>query len=204
MSPLAESTTYMTTEVATTSFEVEARCSDGRVYKIRPMAWDLEEIEKAWKRWKNYEILSDDVPSTLDGFTIYVTGNGAIWFEVVDEQGDQVGLVYLSELIPSLTTGRYISCQFHATIWDAKIGPRIELARAFIIRIIQVFGFHRIQCEIPLRFGGAIRVMKRIGFKEEGILRSARRYHGEWYNVLLFGLIENEVEEWARSSHQAR
>lgn len=194
----------MTTAASSTSFEVEALCSDGRVYKIRPMAWDLESIERVWGRWKDFEILSDDIPATVDGFTYYVTAGGSIWFEVVDDQDQQVGLVYLNDLVPSLTSGRYISCQFHATMWDAKAGPRVELARAFLIRIIQVFGFHRIQCEIPLRFGGAIRVMKRIGFKEEGVLRSARRYRGQWYNVLILGLIENEVEEWARYSVQAK
>lgn len=193
----------MTTAAEPTSF-VEATCSDGRVYQIRPMAWDLDAIQRVWDRWKLFEILSDDIPPTIDGFTYFVTGGGSVWFEVVNDQDEQVGLVYMNDLVPSLTSGRYVSCQFHATMWDAKAGPRLELARAFLTKAIQVFGFHRIQCEIPLRFGGAIRVMKRIGFKEEGVLRSARRYHGEWYNVLILGLLENEVEEWARFSVQAR
>lgn len=188
-----------TTEAQADNF-VESVCSDGRMYRIRPMSWDLDSIERVWNRWKAFEILSDDLPATIDGFAYFVTSGGALWFEVLDDQDNQVGLVYLTDLVPSFVTNRYISAQFHATMWDAKAGPRITLARAFLLKAVKVFGFHRFQCEIPLRFGGAIRVMKNIGFQQEGMLRSARRYRGQWYNVLILGLLDSEVEEWAAHS----
>ena len=181
---------------------VELVCSDGKEYAIKPMAWDLSAVERVWSTWKDFEIFSDDLPSTIDGFTYFVTASGAVWFEVVDSEGKQVGLVYLTELIPSMTSGKYISAQFHATMWDAKAAPRLELARAFLLKAFRTLGFHRMQCEIPLRFGGAIRVMKKIGFQQEGMLRGARRYRGQWYNVLVLGLLEDEVEAWAKSSLQ--
>lgn len=181
---------------------VEAICSDGKKYSIRTIGWTLDKIQEVWGRWKDFEILSDDLPATIDGFTYYITAGGAVWFEVIDESENQVGLVYINELVPSMTTGKFISCQFHATMWDAKAGPRKELARLFLHKIVRTFGLHRVSCEIPLRFGGAIRVMKKIGFVEEGVLRSARRYRNQWYNVLLLGLLEEEVEAWARPSSQ--
>lgn len=193
----------MKTEAGPDNF-AEAVCSDGRLYVIRPLEWTLDKIQEVWNRWKDFEIFSDDLPATVDGFAYFVSAGGSIWFEILNDQDEQVGLVYLNDLIPSVTSGRFVSALFHATMWDAKVGPRIDLARAFLVRAVQVFGFHRIQAEIPLRFGGAIRVMKKIGFKEEGLLRQARRYHQEWYNVLVLGLLESEIEPWAIRSSQAR
>lgn len=173
---------------------VEARGADGILYAIRSMEWDLTKIEKAWARWEPLGVIPDDFPHNVDGFYTFVTGTGALWFEVINDRTDeQVGLIFINELAFSITRNRYTQALFHAIMWDGKAGVRRELGKRFLIWLFDRFGFHRLQAEIPLKFGGAIRTLQRMGFKMEGTLREARQFDGEWYNVLVLGLLDHEV-----------
>lgn len=173
---------------------VECVGLDDVLYAIRPMVWTVDRLDEAWERWRKCHILSDDLPETVVAFAYFVTNNGAVWFEVIKgETQEQVGLVYVNDFKMSLVSGRYNQALFHAVMWDAKVGVRRALGRLFLKYLFQVFGFHRLQAEIPLKFGGAIRTMKKLGFQVEGTLRASKRYNGIWYNVAVLGLLENEV-----------
>lgn len=168
--------------------------TDQHTYVIRPMIWTIDNINEAWDRYKRFGILSDDVPQNVQGFGMFVVGNGSIWFEIYDEtENRQVGLIYLNEFARSPLKKNYIQALFHAVMWDGKISVRKELGRMFLREIFARFGFHRLQAEIPLKFGGAIRALRKMGFKVEGELRQARQYKGEWFNVLVLGILESEV-----------
>lgn len=178
---------------------VQVRCTDGKEYAIRAMMWNLARIDQAWEKWKKHHILSDDLPTTVDGFTRFVVANGSMWFEAVDlESGEQVGLIYLNDMLYSITKNRFTQATMHAVMWDAKFAPRRDLGKKFLAFLFYNFKFHRIQAEIPLKFGGAIRAMKSMGFQVEGTLRKARQFGGEWYNVLVLGLLEDEIDDGFR------
>jgi RimJ/RimL family protein N-acetyltransferase len=139
-------------------------------------------------------VFSDDIPKTPDGFLAYVGLLGSLWFEVICLPTEEnVGFLYLSDMLRSFTDKRYLTASFHAIVWDAKAGKRLSVARAFIRQVFRVFRLHRLQAVIPLTRGGAIRITKKLGFKEEGTLREARRYNGVWFGVLLLSLLESEV-----------
>lgn len=178
---------------------------DGVPYSMRILEWNLERLGQAWEQWKRYPILGDDIPRTLDGFIVFATLNNSIWFETVNLLTDeQVGVAYINQMVPSLTARRYVSANFHAVQWDAKAGPRQPLARAFIAQVFRMLNLHRMVAEIPLRFGGAIRAAKKIGFVPEGRLRAARLYDGEWYDVAILSILEDEVAQWAAHSHHSQ
>lgn len=167
---------------------------DGVEYVIRPFRWTLEAAERYVKEFIRYKIFADDVPHTVDGFLTTMVGSHALWFEmVVAATGENVGFMYLTDLIPSLTEKRFVSATFHAVTWDAKAAPRLELVRRFITGIFKLLGLHRLQSVVPLSKGGAIRVLHRLGFKDEGIIREPIRYGGVWYGVLLLSILESEA-----------
>lgn len=176
---------------------IEMACPDGVTYAIRYMAWDLEKAKAAFDRYMIHQTLSDDIPKTFDGFLVFVMAGGSLWFEVVDiELGQQIGLMHVNGLSPSLVEKRYISAQFHAITWDAKAAYRLNLVKAFIRWLFTNLKLHRLQAEIPPKFGGAIRTLLKVGFTSEGRLRQARRYGGEWYDVVVLGVLEQEVDSW--------
>lgn len=186
----------MVTEERTTNL-VERFCGDGRTYAIRPMSWTLATLKSAHERYIAHPILNDDLPKDLDGFMYYVAGNASLWFEVIDSNTEeQVGLIQVNDMAESLTQRRYISAQIHAVTWDSKAAYRIDLFKQFIQWLFRALKLHRLQAEIPPKFGGAIRTMIKAGFTSEGRLRSARRYNNDWYDVVVLGLLETEVTNW--------
>lgn len=174
---------------------VQREGADGRLCAIRPFVWTVDAVAEYSEAFFRYKVLSDDIPHTVEGFMTFALTPNALWFEVWDvEARANVGFVYVTDLLPSGIEKRFVSATFHAITWDAKAGRRIELAKDFIGYLFKAFRFHRLQAAIPLRFGGAIRIVKRLGFKDEGVMRSARRFNGEWYGVLLLSILEDEVQ----------
>lgn len=151
-------------------------------------------MEICWERFIEAGIFSDDIPKTMDGFIAYMVQNRTIWFEVIRVSDEaHIGFVYFSDFLPSWTEKRYISCSFHSIVWDHKATPRRELVLDVIQWVFNAFGIHRMFAAIPLRFGAAIRIAKKFGFVEEGVLRGARRYNGQWYGVLILSILESEL-----------
>jgi RimJ/RimL family protein N-acetyltransferase len=168
--------------------------TDGRLYSVRAMSWTLENIEKYWEKFRPYKILSDDVQQTKEGFEQFVVRSGALWFEVIDlEANETVGIMYLGDFVPSFTEPRYLSASFHVSMWDSKIGSRLPVLTGAVRQAFKLFRLHRLEMQIPLFAGGAIRVAKKAGFVEEGVRRKARRYGGQWWNVLHLAILEDEV-----------
>lgn len=173
---------------------LRATGSDGVEYKIRPFEWNLTKVEDYYRRFEKYHIFSDDIPKSPESFMAYVGLAGTIWFEAIRcSDGENVGLLYLTDLRPSWVEKRYISAFFHAITWDAKAAKRLPVARAFIKAVFALFGLHRLESAVPLKYGGAIRTLKRLGFKEEGVLREARKYDGKWFGVLMLSILDHEV-----------
>lgn len=175
---------------------VRCKGDDGRTYAIVAMNWTLAKIEGYWDRISKFPIFSDELEKSPAGFLQFVIGAGALWFEIVDQDSDQVvGLMYLTDVMASYN-GRMIEATWHAMVWDAKAGIRRPVFKAAIKALFKQFGFHRLRAEIPLHFGGVIRQAKKIGFTEEGRLREAKQYNGIWFDALVLSVLEKEAREW--------
>jgi RimJ/RimL family protein N-acetyltransferase len=171
---------------------------DGHHYEVRPMMWSLAKVDAYWNNLDKFDIFSDDIPHTRDGFERFVLSSSAIWFEFFDD--DQVcGLMYVADLVPSLIEKRFISATWHATVWDAKVGPRMPIAREAIRAVFKILRLHRLEVIIPLKAGGAIRVAKKIGFLQEGRLRAFYQYHGEWWDCLILSILETDDDFWRKA-----
>ncbi len=168
---------------------------DGIEYVVAPFEWSLEKAEKYYPWFQKFGIFSDDVPPNVEGFLGYTAAARTLWFEVTrSDTGENVGFMYLSDLMASWTDHRYLSASWHSIVWDAHAAYRRNVAREFIKVIFRLFRLHRLNASIPLKFGGVIRNAKKLGFKEEGVLRESRRYKGVWYGVLVLSILESELD----------
>lgn len=173
---------------------VEGVGADGHNYIVRPMQLTVDNVEDLWDNFARYEIFSDDGPQDFGGFLRFMTSHTVLWFEIVDlDEAAQVGVMYINGLVYSLNKPELLSAQFHAAMWDAKIAPRRDIGKQAIAKIFELFRIHRLETRIPLHHGGAIRTMKKFGFKEDGVMRKAVRYGGEWFGLLVLSLLESEV-----------
>lgn len=172
---------------------VRAVGTEGHEYVVRPMVWDIAQVDECSSIISRFNIFSDEVPKTKDGFLAVVLGLGAAWYEIFDLTLDErVGLMYLTDVIKG-ADHTLSSATWHAMLWDAKAGPRRPVLRAAVKALFDFYGFHRLQAEIPCKHGGVIRAARKIGFQPEGRLRQNRRYDGVWYDSLVLGLLEHEV-----------
>ncbi|MEM1042802.1 MAG: GNAT family N-acetyltransferase [Bacteroidota bacterium] len=69
------------------------------------------------------------------------------------------------------------------------------------VRAVLGFGFgrmdlHRIEAELDPRNGGSERLLRRLGFRREGLLRQRWYLYNEWCDSLLYGLLR---ADWERS-----
>ncbi|MFC4942168.1 GNAT family N-acetyltransferase [Pseudonocardia sp. GCM10023141] len=60
-------------------------------------------------------------------------------------------------------------------------------------------GLHRVSAECDARNHPSARLLRRLGFREEGLLRSNTWIKGEWTDDLLFGLLAADRREFAGS-----
>lgn len=182
--------------VAPLELLVEQVGLDGVTYVVVPLQWTLPAIELYWEKFRPYKILSDDIQQDKVGFENFVLRSGALWFEVKDKATDESkGIMYVADFAQSFTENRFLSASFHVSMWDSKIGNRMPVLKAAVRAIFARFRLHRLEMEIPLFAGGAIRVAKKSGFVEEGVRRQARRYNGQWWNVLHLAMLETEVPQ---------
>lgn len=179
---------------------VRALGEDGEEYVVRPAEFSLPDLENLWKRFSAYNVGMDDV-ADWDSFLRYIRAAEPVWFEGVKaETGAQVGLIYLDNFLPMWVGGPgYVQAQFHAVAWDHDASNRLPVLKAAVKRLFELFRLHRMEARVPTSRGGAIRVLKRLGFQEEGRLREVRRHHNEWWDIVILSLLDHEVNNGARA-----
>jgi RimJ/RimL family protein N-acetyltransferase len=74
-------------------------------------------------------------------------------------------------------------------------GVGVEAARALQHHLIRELGFHRLQMEIYGFNERALRHAERAGWTREGVRRKAYRRNDEWVDGVLFGLVEEDLED---------
>lgn len=171
--------------------------SDGHEYSVKSLNWTLDKIKDYWQRFKPFHIFGDEYEESPEAFLYLISAMGGLWFDLIDEtEAKVIGVMYLSDIIAAPDKASIDQAMWHATVWDSKVSPRKDIARLAIARLMRVLKIHRLIAEIPTTSGGAIRVIKSIGFKPEGVLRKAQKFNGQWRDVLLLSLLEDEAAQW--------
>ena len=77
-----------------------------------------------------------------------------------------------------------------------KRGYAAEAVRAMLDHLFRVRGLHKVSAEADARNIASARLLERVGFVREGLLRSHTWIKGEWTDDLIYGLL---ADEWPRS-----
>ena len=185
----------MSTSSAVVQSELVASTGlDGHEYVVRQINLNLADLYEMSEKFARHEIFSDDFPVTKDSFARYVISSGSLWYEIYDlTKDEQVGVIYLTQLLPSEVRNILVGAEFHAELWDSNAKDRIPIGKAAIAALIRLFKIHRLYAQVPMKHGGAIRNLLKLGFIDEGRMRQARAYKGEWYDTMILSILESEV-----------
>jgi RimJ/RimL family protein N-acetyltransferase len=67
-----------------------------------------------------------------------------------------------------------------------------EAVRAVLDHLFRVRGLHKVSAEVDARNAPSARLLERLGFTREGLLRAHTWIKGEWTDDLLYGLLADE------------
>jgi RimJ/RimL family protein N-acetyltransferase len=127
---------------------------------------------------------SDTEPHHYGHFVIEVEWHGSTWragalaFSIVNERS-RIAQLYGVMLHPEFR-GR---------------GLASEATRLFARYLLTDLDFHRVQLEVYGFNERATRHFERAGFTKEGVKRKAYRRHDEWVDGVLFGLVQDDLDE---------
>ena len=159
--------------------------------RIRPMTYaDLETV----LAWRNHP----DIRRCMFTQHEFALDEHRRWFErasrdeakrllIVEEQGAAFGYVQFA----NVASGSISDWGFYAAP-DAAAGAGSKLGAAALDFAFETLRLHKV-CGHALGFNEAsIRFHRKLGFREEGVLREQHRLGGGYADVLCFGLLQQE------------
>lgn len=165
------------------------------VRHIYPLALSLENIERMWMKTKEFRTLfSDEINGDFKKFCEVILSaddcgknvyaNGLFW--VID---DFVGIYYMSHIVPS------IEARVHYTFFDRRHTGRENLTKAILKYVIHRYKFRRLSVEVPTYASKhTFAFVEQLGFQREGRKRRCIFYKEEWRDVILYGILAEEIE----------
>ena len=174
-------------------FEVECAERDGPVVRtVKMVSLTPEKLRELYLKLEQYPgLFSDytrgDYEAFLNHFIAQRPDGSVIALGLIFEV-DDVGIVYLTNISPGF------QAQAHLAFWDRKLKGRDKLVKKLLDFGFNFLKLHRIYVEIPMY---AVPVMpwleKKLGFVNEGRLREATIYFGQWYDVNLYSMLAGEL-----------
>lgn len=104
-----------------------------------------------------------------------------------DLEGD-AGLVSFTDIQPR------VNANLHFIFYDKKLKGKEPVMLSIIHDMFELGKLRRITCGIPEDRITGIKLIKRIGFKQEGMLRCAYLRNGYYLNTGIYGLLREQIE----------
>lgn len=80
-------------------------------------------------------------------------------------------------------------------------GYGIEAGRLITYYGVDVLGLHRVEAKVYEYNRLSLNALRRNGFKQEGVLRQAGYQNGQYWDLFIFGILRDEIEEVRRRDH---
>lgn len=174
------------------------------IRNVRMMTLTMEHLKAFWTRAKIHKTLfnspiNKDFSKFLELF-LTETPNGIRpqgLFYVVD---DFVGVYYMTHITPGM------DAHVHYSFFDGIQLGRVELTKAMLRHVFDVYDFQRLTAEIP-RYASkyVFKFAEKVGFKYEGKKRQAAYFDGKFHDLVIHGILKDEFmsEGVASSTHSA-
>lgn len=146
-----------------------------------------EKTRELWNASKQHDVLfTDYTRGKPQALLRALAKSNSVWFEVTKNELP-VGILYMHRVIP------HFDGVGHFAFWD-KIGRgREPLILDTLKYMMRRHDLRRVSAEPPANQKGTIRIIKRLGFTQEGVRRAGVVYKGQWVDQILFGMLREEI-----------
>ena len=155
------------------------------------MTWP--KLHLLWEQLKEFKTLfSDLTKGDLDNFLRYVAHPTTMWLEIWEEmrpreQPEFIGLFMCENL------HQIVDIDAHVLFFDRDVSGRTSVCKAIAAWLFDTLPIQRITVQPSQLAHAAIRLVRNIGFKQEGKKREALLLGGRWVDVYIFGLTRQEA-----------
>lgn len=134
-------------------------------------------------------LFSDYTRGDPEAFMDLFLNPRSVWLEIVRKtDGKIIGCAYMTDVILNY------DADAHFTVWDGIGSGREAVFLELIDWAINRYKLRRISCEVPVYQTGTLRMVRRLGFVEEGTRREAVLHKdGKWMDATMFGILSREV-----------
>lgn len=155
------------------------------------MTWP--KLRLIWEQLQQFRTLfSDLTKGDLDNFLRYVGNSSTLWLEIWEEkrpktQPELIGLFMCDNL------HRVVDIDAHILFFDRDVAGRTGVCKLITVWLFETFPIQRITVQASQLAHAAIRLVRNIGFKQEGKKRQGLLLGGRWVDVYIFGLTRQEA-----------
>jgi len=111
--------------------------------------------------------------------------------EPLESPGRPVGFVRLYGI--QLASGIAFLETVITTRESLRKGWGVAASRLLLAYAMDALGIHRVEAKVYAYNVLSANALRRNGFHQEGALRAAHRYQGEWWDILVFSILEDEM-----------
>ncbi len=135
-------------------------------------------------------LFSDYTRGDPEAFLSLFLNPRSVWLEIVRRtDGKTVGCAYMTDVI------LHFDADAHFTVWDGIGSGREPVFLELIRWAMDRYDLRRLSCEVPVFMTGTLRMVRRLGFVEEGTRREATLHkEGKWMDATMFGILAAEVK----------
>lgn len=174
---------------------LEATCVEPEgtfVRQVRFMTLTPSNLKTLWEKVRQFDTLfSEELNGDFRKFLEAVIRQGPSGIEpvglfwVVD---DFVGVFYLTHIVPGQ------DADVHYSFFDRRHKGRHNLVKAMLRYAFHRYGFARLSAQVPVyATEQAFKFASALGFKDEGKKRRAVFYKGKWFDLVMFGILREEL-----------
>lgn len=157
------------------------------LYTVKEMRLDLKKLATLWLTISKFRTLFSDLTrGDLDNFLRFVTRGHSIWLEIY-ERDNFVGIICLTHL------EKVIDTEAHVIFFDHVLADKVELCKRVVKWAFKRLPLQRMSVDVPRFYYATVRLVREIGFKQEGERRNAALIGGRWANIYLFGITRQEA-----------
>lgn len=182
----------MTNAVAGPNLDKEIIVESGS-YTVREMRLTWHKLGLLWEKISSYRTLFSDLTrGNFNNFLRFITEGDSVWLEV--REGDiLIGIVCLEKM------QQVVDCEAHLIFFDRDLAGKDELCKKITLWVFANFPLNRVTVTVPRMYFATRRLVKAIGFTEEGCKRAAVLIRNRWDDVYIFGITREEARTKCRS-----
>ena len=165
--------------------------------EYRPLVLVSGKLEYLWNCMRMYPQVFDDViPRTFEAFKETMLAPNNQFYEILEGE-ETIGLAAATQVRPTL------DANMHVVMFDRRLRGResvlLEALRDFGIRA----KLRRMTVALPEDNRTAIKLVGRLGFKLEGVMRKAHLRDGIYRDYHIYGILAEELYSYSDSGRHA-